>query len=137
MQVQSKRSIAGLVAAILAVTCLGFAAGTSHKSAERRTDVTFINMMKFANGDTLPAGTYRMEVPENSHTPNVMFYKDGKVMATTKAKVVTQQEKNQETKVESVTRANAQLLTSISPAGWNESLVFTPARQHGSARATQ
>ena len=61
-------------------------------------------MTKFNNGGTLPAGTYRMEVPENSQTPAVTFLQDGKVMATVKAKVVTEQKKNEDTEVDSVAR---------------------------------
>ena len=71
--------------------------GGSHKSTERGTNLTFAYLMKFRNGDTLPAGAYRMEVPEDSQTPEVTFSQDGKVMATVKAQVVTQPKKNEDT----------------------------------------
>lgn len=66
MQILNKKSFAGLVAAGLTIACVGFASWGSHKSSERKTNVTFISTAKFNNGDTLPAGTYQMEVAENS-----------------------------------------------------------------------
>lgn len=124
MQLLGRKSFPGLVAAILATTCLGFAAGHSHKTPDRSTYVTFSSQAKFNNGDTLPAGTYSMKVPENSQTPEVTFYKDGKVMATVKAKVATELKKNDETQIESVTQGNAQEVTAIRPGGWDEELLF-------------
>jgi hypothetical protein len=94
--------------------------------------VDFYSLTKFRNGTTLAPGTYRMEVPENSSTPDVTFYKEGRAIATVKAKVVSQLTKNQATEVESVTRGNAQLVNSIRPAGWHETLLFGQARQHAS-----
>jgi tetraacyldisaccharide-1-P 4'-kinase len=129
MQTLCKKSFAGFAAAILAATCLGFAAGGSHKSSERISVVTFGSTTKLNNGNMLPAGTYRMEVPENSQTPAVTFSKDGKVMTTIEAKVVTEQKKNDETEIDSVAQGDAQVLTAIRPAGWAEELVFGPAGQ--------
>ena len=129
MQRLGRKSFAGFVVAILATTCLGFAAGGSHKSSERISVVTFGSTTKLNNGNMLPAGTYRMEVPENSQTPAVTFSKDGKVMTTIEAKVVTEQKKNDETEIDSVAQGDAQVLTAIRPAGWAEELVFGPAGQ--------
>ena len=124
MQTLGTKSFAGFVVAIIATTCLGFAAGGSHKSRERGTEVTFASQTKFNSGATLPAGTYRMEVPENFQTPAVTFSQAGKVLATSEAKVVTQQKKNETTEVDSVTQGDAQVLTAIRPSGWDEELIF-------------
>jgi len=129
MKMPDRISFAGLVAALLATTCLGYASWGFHKSSERGTDVTFAYATRFKNGDTLPAGTYQMEVPKNSQTPDVTFYRDGKVMATVKAKVVAEQKKNGGTEVDSVTRGNAQEVTAIRPGGWEEELIFESAGQ--------
>lgn len=132
MQTLSRKSFIGFVAALLATTCLGFAAGSSHKSRERGTDVTFSSMTKFNNGNTLPAGTYRMEVPENSQTPTVTFSQDGKVRATSEAKVVTGQKKIESTEINSVTQGDAEVVIAIHPAGWDEELLFGSAVQDAS-----
>src|SRR5208282_5862546 len=93
MKMQGRRLFVGSLTTILVTACLGFAAGGSHKSQERKVAVTFSTMTKFNNGTTLPPGTYRMEVPENSPTPAVTFAQDGKVVATVEAKVVNEQKK--------------------------------------------
>lgn len=123
MQIPSKRSFAVLGIAIFAMTCLGFAGG-SRKSPKYKTDVTFSSVTKLKNGNTLPAGTYRMEVAENSQTPAVTFTQDGKVVATVDAKVVTEQKKNESTEIDSVTQNDVKVLTAIRPGGWDEELVF-------------
>jgi hypothetical protein len=124
MNMVNRKLLAGFGTAFLATACLGFGAWGGHKSLDRGTEVTFINTTKFNNGTTLPAGTYRMEVPENSQTPKVSFYKDGKEMATVDAKVVNEGTKNESTEVESVTQGDAQQVTSIQPSGWHEKIVF-------------
>jgi hypothetical protein len=126
MQMLGRKSFIGFVVAIFATTCLGFAAGSSHKSRERGTDVNFNQTIKLKNGDTLPAGTYRMEVPENSPTPVVTFLQDGQVKATIRAKVVTQQQKNDETECEIDNQKNAELLTAVRPQGWEEEILLAP-----------
>jgi len=126
MQMLSKKSVAGLVVILFAATCVGFGSWF-HNSTERGTNVTFSFMTKFSNGETLPAGTYHMEVPDNSQKPAVTFSQDGKVMATVKAKVVTEPKKNGDTEVDSVTEGSAQAVTAIRPSGWEEKLVFGSA----------
>ena len=125
----SKSVIVGLGVAILATASLGLASWDSHKASDRKTDITFATRVMFNSGQTLPAGTYRMEVPDNSSNPHVEFFKRGKVMATVHAKVVTQEKKNPYTTVDSNTQGDSQLVTVIRPAGWDESLVFAPGGQ--------
>lgn len=129
MQKISRNSFAGLLAAILATACFGFASWGSHKSKDRSTDVTFADKTRFNNGDTLQPGTYRMEVAENSQSPKVTFSRDGKVIATVPAKLVSEANKNPDTEVDSVKQGDEQLVMKIRPKGWNESLEFGSAVQ--------
>ncbi|HTS71745.1 MAG TPA: hypothetical protein VMO17_22440 [Terriglobia bacterium] len=127
MRVQGKSVLIGLAAAVFATACLGFGSWGIHKSSDRRTDVTFLKKTKFDNGSVLAAGTYDMEVPENSQTPEVMFKKDGKVMATVPAKMIAQSKKNDYTEIDAVTNGDTQMVTAIRPGGWEESLMFRKA----------
>lgn len=102
-----------------------FGSWSIHKSSDHAVTVTFTNTIKFKSGDTLAAGTYRMEVPENSQTPNVTFSQNGKVMATESAKLVAEQKKNDDTEIDSATHGNAQFVNAIRPAGWTQELVFS------------
>ena len=124
MRMLTKARIVALGVAILGVACLGFGSEMTHKASDRGTNVTFYSRSRFNAGVTLPAGTYRMEVPQNTQSPQVMFYKDGKVMATVTAKMVDESKKNSDTRIDSVTKGNAQQITSISPNGWREKLLF-------------
>lgn len=112
--------LAGSVLAGLVAVGFGFAAAVKNHN----TDITFYNTMKFQNGAVLPAGTYRMQVPENTQTPDVRFSQNGKVEARVPAQVRSEQNKNANTQVASVTDGNSQLVKSISPSGWRETLNF-------------
>ncbi len=121
MKRSSSKLYLSLTTTMLATACLGFG---SHKSANRGTEVTLIKTAKFNNGATLPSGTYRMEVPENTTTPKVIFYHDGKAMATVNATVVNEDRKNSTTEVDSTATGDAQVINAIRPDGWNEELDF-------------
>jgi len=136
MRILSNKLFAGLVAALFAATSLGFASWGSHKKTERATNVTFVEMVKLQNGDTLKAGTYRMEVAEDSQTPNVSFYQDGKVVATVQAKAITEQTKNSDTEIDYNQQGEAHILTEIKPAGWEEALLFGSSSQGGASSNT-
>ena len=125
MQILSRKMFVGLAAGVLATTCLGFAG--SQKKSHRATDVTFSGQTRFNNGDTLSAGTYRMEVPENSQTPKVQFFQNGKIVASAEATVVSEQKKNPSTEIDTVTQGNTQAVTAIRPEGWQEELKFGSA----------
>jgi len=149
MKMQGRRLFVELTVAIFVTACLGFATSETHKPSRRETTVTFATTTMFKNGTTLPAGNYRMEVSQSSTTSEVKFYKEhnsrvdsqyvpedlggGKFMASVPAEVVAQSKKNAATKIESVTRGNAQLVTTIRPVGWDEEIVFG---QSGKDRST-
>jgi hypothetical protein len=78
-----------------------------------------------------------MEVPGDSQTPTVTFSRDGKVMATVEAKVVTEPKKNEGTEVDSVTEGDAQVVLAIRPGGWDEALIFGSADGGGSTESGQ
>jgi hypothetical protein len=137
MRILGTKTLGGMVVALLSVASLGLASWGIHKSksTERGTSVTIVDTLQLKNGSTLPAGDYRMDVAENTKTPDVSFYKDGKVIATTRATVVAEQKKNSETEVDYVKKGGANRLTEIRPSGWYKALLFTPGGQGGSASA--
>ena len=130
---QGRKLFIGLVAAFLVPFGVGFAHSWGfHKASDRTATVTFSDKMELGNGTTLPAGTYQLEVPENSPTPQVEFAQDGKVMATAQANVVNQSDKNPYTEVDSVKRGDTQMITTIRPGGWHEILRFGQSSQGSS-----
>jgi len=130
---QGRRLLIGSIAAFLVPVSVGLAHSWGfHKATERTTSITLSGKMMLQDGKTLPAGTYQVEVPDNSQAPVVKFLQDGNVVASAKAKVVNQQDKNRYTEVDSSTRGGTQVITTIRPEGWHEILRFRPSGQGGS-----
>ncbi len=128
MRSQFVKSLIGVAAAVMITATWSYAGWWgSHKSGDRSTSVTLSSAEKLGNGAVLPAGTYRMEVPENRTTPEVMFYKEGKLVAQAKAKVVSKPEKNPYTEVDSTKEGSQDVITQIHPGGWTEDLLFSRA----------
>ncbi len=128
MRSQFVKSLIGLAAAVMLAATWSYAGWWgSHKSADRSTRVTLASSEKLAGGPMLPAGTYRMEVPENVTNPHVMFYKDGKLVAKALAKVVTKTQKNPYTEVDSSKEGSEDVITEIRPSGWTEVVMFSKA----------
>ncbi len=80
--------------------------------------------MELDNGAKLAPGKYKVEVPDNTKSPEVAFYQYGKMVAKSPAKVVSQTQENPYTEIDSVKKGKYQLVTKIRPAGWHEILVF-------------
>ncbi len=134
MRSQFVKSFIGLAAAVFFAAPWSFAGWWgSHKSEDRSTHVTIFAAEKLGNGPVLPAGTYRMEVPENATKPEVAFYKDGKLVAQAQANVVTSTNKNPYTEVDSNKVGSQQVITTIRPGGWAESLMF----KHSGSQTTK
>ena len=128
MRSQVVKSFIGLAAAVMIAATWSYAGWWgSHKSADRSTKVSLASAEKLGNGSVLPAGTYRMEVPENVTAPEVMFYQYGKLVAQAKAKVVTNTVKNPYTEVDSTKEGSQDVITKIRPGGWTEDLLFSKA----------
>ncbi len=128
MQIHGKKLLMTSMAAFLVPLGVGFAHSWGfHKASDRTTKVTLGETMKLQDGKTLPAGTYRVEVAENSQSPMVSFLRDGKVVASEQAQVVNQSSKNPYTEVDSVKHGGTQVITTIRPSGWHEILHFAKA----------
>jgi hypothetical protein len=128
MKLKVLASAMGLAVALLLTASQSFAhSWIHHNSSERATSVTIDSPKELGNGAVLPAGSYNMEVSENSQNPEVMFYKDGKLVCKTQAKLVTQSQKNAYTEVDSTKLGDKDVIQEIRPSGWDQSLVFSSA----------
>jgi hypothetical protein len=72
----------------------------------------------------LQAGEYTIRIPENTQSPEVEFYTDGRLVAKAQAKVETQPQKNEYTAIETTNEGNTDVVTAIDPSGLPERLVF-------------
>jgi hypothetical protein len=130
MNMQGRRLLVGSLAALVATACMGFAHnGNEHKTSGRTASITFANAVKLGSGATLSAGTYRMEVMENTSTPTVTFSHHNKVVATASATLVAEASKNPATEVDIDQHSGAQNVIEIRPSGWKEALRFNAKGQ--------
>ena len=95
------------------------------KSANKSADVTLSSGVKLADGALLEPGSYKMQLVNESTSPEVHFFKNGRLVARSQAKVINEPEKNDLTSVYTDKKGNEVVLTEIRPAGWNARLVFT------------
>ena len=79
-------SLAAIIAVqLFAVMCA--ASWFSHNSSVKTTNVDIIYQAKLANGKTLKMGSYKLEIPLNSKSPDLKFYQHGKLVASVPAQV--------------------------------------------------
>jgi hypothetical protein len=95
--------------------------------------VTLERAVRLNNGTLLQAGEYTIRIPENTQSPEVEFYTDGRLVAKAQAKVETQPQKNDYTAIETTNEGHTDVVTAIDPSGLRERLVFSDSNgQSGS-----
>jgi hypothetical protein len=86
--------------------------------------VTLDSPAKLSNGTLLEAGNYTMKIPENTQSPEVEFYKEGKLVAKVPAEVKTEPQKNPYTEIELNKMGDINVITAVDPNGWPERLIL-------------
>ena len=99
-----------------------------------RTEVDIANVSRVGT-QTLKPGLYSIELNRDSASPEVLFYREGKLVARTPATVVEDPEKTDKTEViTGSSNKDLDVINEIRPAGWKEKIQF-PA-SGGSATMT-
>jgi len=133
MNLKAVRFVLTLAAALVVTASLSFAGSWFGKSSTKSFSVTLDSAAKLTNGAELKAGDYTIKIPEDTQSPEVEFFADGKLIAKEQARVVTQAQKNEDTAIEVSTEGNTNVITAVDPGGWPERVVFPSAGgQHGS-----
>ena len=133
MNVRALRFVLGFAGALVMTASLSFAGSWFGKSSTKSLAVTLHSAAKVNDGTMLKAGDYTIRIPENTQSPEVEFYTEGKLVAKAQAKVKTQPQKNEYTAIEITTEGNTNVVTALDPAGLREKLVFSDSSsQHGS-----
>jgi hypothetical protein len=116
---------------VLATTAvLLFTAGMAfaglHHSSRKSADIDLIATTKVPNGPTLRAGSYTVTLLNGSGTPEVGFYRDGKLVGQAPVKLVDQEKKITETEVLADTKDDhTQVVTEMDLRGWTQKVVFS------------
>jgi hypothetical protein len=131
MNVKPVTFVLGLAVALVMVVSPTFARSASSQGpSKEKTFHVQLDAAKLSNGTALKAGDYVLKIAENTQSPEIDFYRNGKLIAKTQAKVVTQPRKNDYTAIETSPKGKVKVITAIYPDGWAERLVLTnsPAR---------
>jgi hypothetical protein len=125
-------------AGILVAASMAFAKFPSldfGRSSKKSADVDIYQTGRIRGGPTLQSGEYKVVLNNNSTTPEIGFYQNGKLVAEVPAKLVDQGKKINETKVYyDTTGADTQVITQMDLSGWRKQVVF--GKNNGGARST-
>ena len=105
------------------------------RSSRKSATVDIDQTARISGGPTLKSGEYRVVLNNNSSTPEVGFYQNGKLVAQVPAKLVDQGKKFDETKIYYATKgADTQVITQMDLSGWREKVLF--GKNNVGARST-
>ena len=97
----------------------------SHNSSIKSTNVDIVYNVKLESGKVLQQGSYRLEIPLNTKTPNLKFFQNGKLVATAPARVKSETHKADSTEIHYRHEGKTQYITEVVPGGMKEALVLT------------
>jgi hypothetical protein len=116
------------LAAVAAPLFAGMAFGLSwfsHNSSMKSTKVNIVYSARLANGATLKPGNYTLEIPLNTKTPDLKFYRSGRLVASAPATVKSEARKASTTEIDYRRDGTTQYMVEVRPEGLSEVLVFT------------
>src|SRR5215471_15640557 len=127
MNPKAFNSMLATTALVLFTTGMAFARFPGHhNSAQRPADVDFTETMKVPNGPTLPPGTYKVALLNDSSAPEVGFYQDGKLVGQAPVKLVDQGKKIRQTEFASDSvDSHTRIVTEIDFSGWTQKIMFS------------
>lgn len=115
-------------AGILVAASMAFAKSPSPdlgRSSRKSAEVDIYQTARIPGGPTLQSGEYRVVLNNNSPTPELGFYQNGKLVAQVPAKLVEQGKKIDETEILYQAEGdNSQVLTEMDLQGWKEKVLF-------------
>jgi|GEM_PF-1343777 len=115
-------AVALLLAAPIASAKLFNSSHSDHKSA----NVDFLYAARLGNGPEIQPGTYRITIMDDSTSPKVGFYQNGKLVAETSVKLVTEPKRIQQTEIfyNGQNKKN-EVVTQLEVSGWTQKVVFS------------
>jgi hypothetical protein len=129
-----------IVSAVVLMASFALTSGVSsakiwgqRKPTNQSAGVAFSSVVRLPGGALLEPGSYKMQLVNESTSPEVEFYKDGRLVARSQAKVVSESQKNKLTSVCTDRSADGAILTEIRPAGWNKRVVFAASGETSEA----
>ena len=127
-----------LAAAILVAASMAFAKFPSldlGHSSKKSANIEIFQAGRIPGGPTLEPGNYKVVLTNNSPTPEIGFYQNGKLVAQVPAKLVDQGKKIELTEITYSTKGpDTQVITEMDLSGWREKVLF--GKNNGQAGST-
>ena len=128
-----------VVAGILVAASMAFAKFPSldfGRSSKKSADVEIDQTARIPGGPTLQSGEYRVVLNNNSTTPEIGFYQNGKLVAQVPTKLVDEGKKFDQTAISYDTQsANTYVMREMNLSGWREKVLF--GKNDRGARSTK
>ncbi len=115
----------GLAAAALLLLVASLASAkfpSLGKSTVKSVDLEITRATRVGSGPELQPGSYKVSLVNSPGSPEVAFYRNGKLIAQAPVKLVDEVKKNQQTEIESNTETHE--LVQMRLKGWNQTFVF-------------
>jgi hypothetical protein len=117
-----------VAAGILVAASMAFAKFPSldiGRSSKKSAGVEIDQAARIPGGPTLQSGKYKVVLNNNSTTPEIGFYQNGKLVAQVPAKLVDQGKKFDQTAISYDTQsANTYVMREMDLSGWREKVLF-------------
>ncbi|HEV2495098.1 MAG TPA: hypothetical protein VG204_18720 [Terriglobia bacterium] len=126
MRSKTFKSTVKTIALVVFATSIAFARSAGHgRSSHKSADVTISETTQVPNGPTLESGTYHVALIDDSSTPEVGFYQNGKLVGQAPVKLIDQGRKIDQTETSTDKRDNGTyVITELDLSGWVQKIEF-------------
>jgi hypothetical protein len=100
----------------------------SRNSSVKSTTVNLAYNSKLANGSTLEAGNYKLEIPLHSKSLELKFYQNGKLVASVPAQIKKETLKPTATQIDYTRKGNDEYITEIHLDGMRKAYVISSSK---------
>lgn len=115
--------------ALAAAAVLLFATGVASakfprlsKSTNKSAEIEITQQARLGNGPELQPGSYKVTLVNNSNSPEVAFYQNGKLVAQAPVQLVAGANKFNQTEIES--NSDTHTIIEIRLQGWTQRILF-------------
>lgn len=117
------------VAGMLVAASMAFAKSPNldlGRSSQKSADIAIYSMTRISGGPALQSGEYKVVLTNNSPTPEIGFYQNGKLVVQVPAKLVDQGKEFGETAFYYDAKGASLAISEMDLSGWEEAVLFGP-----------
>jgi len=121
-----RQSMLATTAAVFLTAGIALGFPGVHHSSQKSANIEVTEINQVPGGPTLEPGSYKVVLLNDSSTPEVAFYRNGKLIGQAPVKLVDQGKKFQQTEISAnMQDDHTELITEMDLSGWTEKVIFT------------